>query len=113
MPCATGVIANLFWKLVFCHGTLLLRRLYMLDVVRVQKDTSTWRQSLLPVKMPSSGHEARKGEIMARLVLIRHGESEGNVIRIFTKTPVTLALTELGRQQARDAAGVIRELAKP
>ena len=50
---------------------------------------------------------------MARLVLIRHGESEGNVVRIFTKTPITLPLTELGRQQAREAAVAIREVAKP
>jgi broad specificity phosphatase PhoE len=50
---------------------------------------------------------------MARLVLIRHGESEGNVVRIFTKTPMTLPLTELGRQQAREAAVAIREIAKP
>ena len=50
---------------------------------------------------------------MARLVLIRHGESEGNVVRIFTRTPMTLPLTELGRRQARDAAGAIRDIAKP
>lgn len=48
---------------------------------------------------------------MGRLVLVRHGESEGNVTRIFTTTPVTLALTELGRQQAREAAAVIETIA--
>jgi broad specificity phosphatase PhoE len=39
-----------------------------------------------------------------RLILVRHGESEGNRDRIFTTTPVELALTELGRSQAADAA---------
>ena len=50
---------------------------------------------------------------MGKLVLIRHGESEGNVTRIFTTTPTTLALTELGRKQARDAASVIRQISRP
>jgi len=50
---------------------------------------------------------------MAKLVLVRHGESEGNVTRIFTTTPMTLALTELGRKQAREAAGAIVAIAKP
>src|SRR5215475_12257391 len=50
---------------------------------------------------------------MGKLVLVRHGESEGNVTRIFTTTPVTLPLTELGRRQAREAADVVRSIAKP
>jgi broad specificity phosphatase PhoE len=50
---------------------------------------------------------------MGRLVLVRHGESEGNVTRIFTTSPVTLALTELGRKQAREAAAVIRAISNP
>ncbi len=50
---------------------------------------------------------------MARLVLVRHGESEGNVTRIFTTTPMTLPLTDLGRRQARDAAAAIAEIALP
>ncbi|HUN58471.1 MAG TPA: histidine phosphatase family protein [Candidatus Binataceae bacterium] len=50
---------------------------------------------------------------MGRLVLVRHGESEGNVVRIFTTTPLTLALTALGRQQAREAAGIIGAIARP
>jgi broad specificity phosphatase PhoE len=50
---------------------------------------------------------------VGRLILVRHGESEGNVVRIFTTTPTTLALTELGRQQAREAAGVIASIARP
>jgi broad specificity phosphatase PhoE len=50
---------------------------------------------------------------MGKLVLVRHGESEGNVTRIFTTTPVTLPLTERGRRQAREAAGVIQTIASP
>jgi broad specificity phosphatase PhoE len=50
---------------------------------------------------------------MGKLLLVRHGESEGNVTRIFTTTPVTLPLTERGRQQAREAAGVIQTISSP
>jgi ribonuclease H / adenosylcobalamin/alpha-ribazole phosphatase len=50
---------------------------------------------------------------VGRLILVRHGESEGNVVRIFTTTPMTLALTELGRRQAREAAAVIETIARP
>lgn len=50
---------------------------------------------------------------MGKLILIRHGESEGNVTRIFTTTPMTLRLTELGRKQAREAAGLIKEISDP
>ncbi len=50
---------------------------------------------------------------MGKLILVRHGESEGNVTRIFTTTPMTLALTELGRLQARQAAERIRSVASP
>jgi probable phosphoglycerate mutase len=50
---------------------------------------------------------------MARLILVRHGESEGNVTRVFTRTPMTLALTEQGRKQAREAAPAIRAIANP
>ena len=50
---------------------------------------------------------------MGRLLLVRHGESEGNVTRVFTTTPLTLPLTPLGREQARDAAAVIRKVAHP
>ncbi len=41
---------------------------------------------------------------LGRLILVRHGESEGNRDRIFTTTPAELALTDLGRLQAEDAA---------
>jgi probable phosphoglycerate mutase len=37
---------------------------------------------------------------MGRLVLIRHGESEGNRDRTFTRTPA-VGLTEAGREQVR------------
>jgi broad specificity phosphatase PhoE len=40
---------------------------------------------------------------MGRLLLIRHGESEGNRDRTFTRTP-DVPLTETGREQARAAA---------
>lgn len=47
-----------------------------------------------------------------RLILIRHGESVGNRDRLFTTSPDAL-LTELGRQQARQAAELIARLFKP
>jgi len=50
---------------------------------------------------------------MAKLILVRHGESEGNVTRIFTTTPMTLALTEVGRKQAREAASAIHAISEP
>jgi broad specificity phosphatase PhoE len=40
---------------------------------------------------------------MGRLVLIRHGESEGNRDRIFTRTP-DVPLTAAGHEQVREAA---------
>jgi glucosyl-3-phosphoglycerate phosphatase len=40
---------------------------------------------------------------MPRLILIRHGESEGNRDRIFTPTP-EVSITDNGRTQVRDAA---------
>ena len=46
-------------------------------------------------------------ETAGKLILVRHGESEGNRDRIFTITPAELALTELGRRQAQDAAVTI------
>jgi len=50
---------------------------------------------------------------MGKLILVRHGESEGNVTRIFTTRPMTLALTGRGREQARAAAHTIRRVAEP
>ena len=43
---------------------------------------------------------------MARLILIRHGESEGNRDRVFTLTPA-VGLTDRGREQCRAAAAWI------
>lgn len=50
---------------------------------------------------------------MGKLILVRHGESAGNVLRVFTTDPVGLPLTELGRVQAREAAIQIRRRFKP
>jgi len=50
---------------------------------------------------------------MGKLILIRHGESTGNRERIFAVNPHALALTALGREQARDAARKIAALFKP
>ncbi len=47
---------------------------------------------------------------MARLILVRHGQSEGNRIRMFAEDPQALQLTALGYQQAAAAAQRIRAL---
>jgi probable phosphoglycerate mutase len=49
---------------------------------------------------------------MGRLILVRHGESEGNRERRFTTTPA-VSLTERGREQARAAAGRIARRFRP
>jgi len=49
---------------------------------------------------------------MGRLVLIRHGESEGNRERIFTRTP-DVPLTDGGRDQVRAAADWIASRYSP
>jgi len=49
---------------------------------------------------------------MGRLVLIRHGESEGNRERRFTRTP-DVPLTDTGRTQARVAADWIATRYRP
>jgi len=49
---------------------------------------------------------------MGRLVLIRHGESEGNRDRVFTRTP-EVPLTEAGRAQVRRAAEWIAARYRP
>ena len=49
---------------------------------------------------------------MGRLLLIRHGESEGNRDRVFTRTP-EVPLTPTGRQQARETAQFVRERYEP
>jgi probable phosphoglycerate mutase len=49
---------------------------------------------------------------MGRLILVRHGESEGNATRTFTHSP-SVALTERGRDQALTAAKRIAESFRP
>jgi ribonuclease H / adenosylcobalamin/alpha-ribazole phosphatase len=49
---------------------------------------------------------------MGRLILVRHGESEGNRDRRFTTTP-DVRLTDLGRKQAAMAAHRIARQFKP
>jgi len=49
---------------------------------------------------------------MGRLLLIRHGESEGNRDRAFTATPL-VGLTPAGREQVAAAAGWIAEGYRP
>jgi probable phosphoglycerate mutase len=44
------------------------------------------------------------------LLLVRHGESSGNRVRMFAADPVALPLTELGYAQARSAAHCISGL---
>ncbi len=53
------------------------------------------------------------GSAAGKLILVRHGESEGNALRVFTTTPVTLPLTDIGRSQAREAAARIRRRFQP
>ena len=45
---------------------------------------------------------------MAKLIMVRHGESDGNRERRFTSTPAA-PLTDLGRAQAREAAETIKK----
>ena len=50
---------------------------------------------------------------MGKLILVRHGESEGNRDRMFAVEPRPLPLTELGYRQAREAGEKIACLFKP
>ena len=61
----------------------------------------------------ASARVGGKGDRMGRLILVRHGESAGNVTRVFTTTPMTLPLTELGRKQAREVASAILAISNP
>ena len=47
-----------------------------------------------------------------RILLVRHGESEGNATRTFTPN-TEIPLTDVGRAQARRAAEVISEQFTP
>jgi broad specificity phosphatase PhoE len=49
---------------------------------------------------------------MGKLILVRHGESEGNALRRFTDSP-EVNITELGRHQAHDAAQRIKAAYRP
>ncbi|MGZ6175566.1 MAG: histidine phosphatase family protein, partial [Candidatus Binataceae bacterium] len=49
---------------------------------------------------------------MGRLIMVRHGESEGNRERRFTTTP-DAPLTDLGREQAAQAARHIARMFHP
>ena len=49
---------------------------------------------------------------MGKLIMVRHGESEGNAIRRFTMSGEA-KITELGRKQAREAAARIKMLYRP
>lgn len=49
---------------------------------------------------------------MGKLILVRHGESEGNAIRHFTISP-DVGITELGRRQAAGAGKRIKVLFNP
>jgi len=49
---------------------------------------------------------------MGRLLLIRHGESEGNRDSVFTRSPA-VGLTDRGREQARQAGAWLREHYEP
>ena len=50
---------------------------------------------------------------MGKLILVRHGESQGNRERVFGISPATLPLTELGYRQAREVAYQIAALFQP
>jgi len=49
---------------------------------------------------------------MGKLIMVRHGESEGNANRRFTNSP-DAAITEVGRRQAYEAALKIKQMFKP
>ena len=49
---------------------------------------------------------------MGKLIMVRHGESEGNAIRRFT-TSGEAQITDLGRRQAHEAAVKIKLMFKP
>jgi broad specificity phosphatase PhoE len=49
---------------------------------------------------------------MGKLIMVRHGESEGNAIRRFT-TSGEAKITDLGRRQALEAALKIRQMFEP
>jgi broad specificity phosphatase PhoE len=50
---------------------------------------------------------------MSKLILVRHGESAGNLERIYALSPHDQPLTELGYRQANEAAKRISQLFSP
>src|SRR5580658_4384774 len=50
---------------------------------------------------------------MGKLILVRHGESLGNRVRIFASNPADLPLTELGYSQARQVTQQIAQRYQP
>jgi len=63
-------------------------------------------------RRPRGANDAARADAAGRLILVRHGESEGNQVRQFSVTP-DIGLTELGRLQAREAGRRIAELFRP
>jgi len=55
---------------------------------------------------------AHRNNKSLKLILVRHGESEGNRDRLFTTSP-SARLTELGREQALQAARLIARTFQP
>jgi hypothetical protein len=54
------------------------------------------------------GTSAGRATLMGRLLLVRHGESEGNASRRFTESDL-VPLTPAGREQAERTAAFLRE----
>src|SRR6266852_4738195 len=65
--------------------------------------------------LASGNHEGRRfrrTRRMGKLIMVRHGESEGNRDRRFNVTP-DIPITELGRKQAQEAAERIARMFRP
>jgi probable phosphoglycerate mutase len=60
----------------------------------------------------ASNGEGGAAQSIGRLILVRHGESEGNQVRQFSVTP-DIELTDLGREQAREAGRRIAATFRP
>jgi probable phosphoglycerate mutase len=50
--------------------------------------------------------------VSGRIILVRHGESEGNATRTFTHSP-EVPLTDSGREQARRSGEILRDRFRP
>src|SRR5260370_32376875 len=60
----------------------------------------------------NEGRRVRRTRRMGKLIMVRHGESEGNRDRRFNITP-DIPITELGRKQAQEAAERIARMFRP